>query len=249
MLGAAAVMAGFTISIPTVIEPWWNSSEYALEALSQYDKPRTFRNIKEREEIIYWLDEIFEEHASDFDSNWLSTSDKASKGYLFDLEKNGYSIMEGAEVLEIVGENYNNENEHPNNLKIAALNYLEFIKKNNLSPSASEIYLKLAKTTNFQHGKTYNYPNNFVKNAIELFNQDLAGINKQKEIEYWRKAKKEFEQNRKEAKELELPKKNNMYEDRLKGIRYVLPTQPIPPPPGPTNPPVASGKGTDPTPL
>src|SRR3989338_7856065 len=59
-----------TIGYNFVVEPWWNSSQYALERLAQYDKPHISLNVEERQQIISDFDEIFEEHWTDYYSDY-----------------------------------------------------------------------------------------------------------------------------------------------------------------------------------
>jgi len=74
-----------------------NSRYEALVALKKYDKPVKITDPKEREEVLYHLDEIFEEHCQDHGT------DTAAVEYLAFLEIEGYAINEGAELLNIVG--------------------------------------------------------------------------------------------------------------------------------------------------
>lgn len=117
---------------------YWNTRDEALAALAKYDKPVKITDPQEREWVISHLDEIFEEHAND------DRSDDAARRYLKGLESQGYTIHEGANILNIVGSNFDYGS--VSGLERDALNYLDFLAKNKINVQKGECFLNLAKT-------------------------------------------------------------------------------------------------------
>lgn len=158
------VMGGVTLGgamgFPT-IDRWWNATDYALEALSKYDKPMKIRNVEEAEEVVYWLDEIIEEYSNDVHSDFNS-------GEYFNQIEDKFSIKEATEVLNFLGKANENGStmSTQESLLGASLRYLNFIKNENISSSEAKQYLELASVGN--HGRCAY----IVSKAINLYLND-----------------------------------------------------------------------------
>ena len=121
-------------------EKWWNANEYAVEALAKYDTPAKIEDLEERKEVISQLDEIFEEHAFD------DGSDEAAVKYLKALETKGYSIREGARILNTVGSRFYYEEVYQ--LDKDLMVYLDFLTTNKIEIQQGECYLDYTLTQN-----------------------------------------------------------------------------------------------------
>ncbi len=131
----AIVTAVLGVSIYTTAY-YWNSRDEALEALAKYDKLVKIMDTKEREEVISHLDDIFEEHV--YDDN----SDEAAAKYLSFIEEKGWTISEGARLLNNIGEWVSLEGYMARNLENSVHQYNLFVETNEVSFEVGECLLK-----------------------------------------------------------------------------------------------------------
>jgi len=95
-LGVIALVAAYPVGT------WfernvWNSSDYAMETLSKYDKKVKFRDPEEVKEIISALDDLLEEFASD------AHSDSNAKMLFHRIRNSEYPLSKVASLLHQVG--------------------------------------------------------------------------------------------------------------------------------------------------
>ncbi len=149
-VGSLAIGLGCLAYSP--VEKWWNASDYALEALSKYDKPTKITDIKEREEVASQLDEIFEEHAKD------DESDTVSRDYLLELETRGYPIAYGAKVLDNIGAVFSGLSATNKKIEECSLSYLDFLKEEEINQENGMTLLEItiSKLDSIHHSKSDN---------------------------------------------------------------------------------------------
>jgi len=135
----------FVSVVGLYVERVWNSTDYAMETLSKYDKHIKITDPEEEKKIISAIDDLLEEFAID------EKSDHNAIAFYHDLDRRGHSLAEFASRFYVVGK-LNDEvfigsvlQIKPSALGNATFDLMDAMRDSGMSAADLDHYLKIAK--------------------------------------------------------------------------------------------------------